>query len=73
MPQATISFTITYDAGQLASLKEQYPNAEGTVPTNAQLLANVKAVLIKYFLQQYRGKAHDKATAAINIVEPTCE
>lgn len=67
MPTATVSLTITYTTEELATLKEMFANANGTVPTNAELVANVKAFLSKQLQQRYRGYAHDKATAAISV------
>lgn len=68
MPQATINITFDYTAEQLANCKEFWPNANGTAPTNAELVANIKADLTKYLKQKYRGKLHDKQTAAMAAI-----
>jgi hypothetical protein len=71
MPIATISFDITYTTGELATLKEMFPNANGSVPSSVEVVANVKAWVIKQLNQKYRGFTHDKATAAVVNVNLT--
>ena len=65
MPTANITITVDYTAQELANMKEIFRNADGSTPTNAQLLVNIKVFLSKQLAQKYRGYMHDKQTAAI--------
>ena len=61
MPTANITISIEYTAGQLANLKEAFPNPDGSLPTSAELLVRVKSYLSNRLRDVYRQRVQEKA------------
>lgn len=66
-----VSLTISGDlsAGEIANLKKDYLNADGSTPSNAQLQVNMAAYWKARIMQRYREKRHNEQTAAISVTD----